>query len=224
VTIMRAIYQFWHDPCPPEWVNDLSLLWKINNPGYSYKLFNVYDAIEFIGDYFGKEILAAFLDVRLAAMASDIFRVALILQRGGVYVDMATQCRAPLDSWINLDNQLVLLRRPHMTPPLAWNGFIAASSPENHIMREIWRRISASILLREGSSVWGTTGPKVFRDVLALEQSDYSRYVIDVESVSDKLVIGSSSSYLPKGSHWSLREKTEQLYSANGIYALAGPR
>jgi hypothetical protein len=116
----RRLHQFWHDPNPPDWVEALSQEWQFFHPGWHYHRFDVHEAIAFMRAEFEPDIHAAFCDIRLPSMVADVFRLALVLKQGGVYVDMATRWYAPLEDWLNLREGLVVLRRP--PPPRALRG------------------------------------------------------------------------------------------------------
>jgi len=86
-------------------------------------VFNRASAAAALAALYGESFRQAFLAIRLPAMQADVFRVAYLHACGGIWIDAATHCLAPLHEWLDLGAQLVLLRKPGMIPPLVWNGF-----------------------------------------------------------------------------------------------------
>lgn len=219
----RRLHQFWHDPNPPAWVEALSQEWQSFHPGWHYHRFDVHEAIDFMRAEFAPDIHAAFCDIRLPSMVADVFRLALLLRQGGVYVDMATRCYAPLDDWLNLREGLVVLRRPHHIPLAASNGFIATAGPGHPFIAAAWEIVASRIVRREGVNVGHTTGPRVLRTLFERSPELFPRYVVEAESITSMLRIGSSSQHLPGTQHWSKRQLVEPLYAPGGIRELFDP-
>ena len=87
--------------------------WQELHPSWCYQRYDLLSAAQFIGFTYGPALEEAFLDIRLPAMQADVFRIALLLEKAAVWIDAATQCRQPLDSWLDRRRPLVLLRRSH---------------------------------------------------------------------------------------------------------------
>ena len=195
---------------------------KKRNPEWEYSLFDARKAMDFIAQEFEPELLQAFKDIRLPAMLSDVFRVAWILKKGGIYIDIAAKCLNPIDSWIGQDLELVLLIKKQLGWPYAHNTLIYSAAPGHPIIVEVWAEIERAILRREGDSVWNTTGPGVFGKVFSGQPEQYKKYVIPLEAVSEHFKLGSSSTFLPKDRHWSVRQRIEGLYETDAITLMLG--
>jgi len=208
----NTIVQFWDNGAPPKLLSERMAQWKSKNPSWKYELYCTESAASCLEKLYSSELAEGFLAIRMPAMKADVFRVGWLLAHGGLWVDAATVCGAPLQSWLNRDNPVVLLSRPGMTPPRCWNGVIYVRDINEPFLIALWERISHSILNREGTSVWEQTGPGLFGDVLTNNDFTDTTTFIPLQDLEGKVEYGSSSHFLPVAEHWSKRQVTEPLY------------
>lgn len=209
---MRAIVQYWDQPTPPALIAARMDQWRAMNPDWSYIRYHRLEAADFIGQAYGDEACDAFLDIRLPAMQADVFRVAHVLHSGGLWIDAATLCLAPLQQWLNTEAGLVLLRKPHMEPPLCWNGCIYANQPQHPLLSAAWSEIARIITQRLGTGFWKLVGPGLFGRLLSDSHLAAMVTVINSEDLRQMLEPHSSSDALPPEAHWSKRQRRETLY------------
>ena len=95
--IPRHIVQFW-DQDPPEDVSELMASWRDLNPSYRWTCFNNDSARDFLKLEFGLQILRAYDRAVVPAQQADLFRLAWLAARGGIYADADDRCLAPIDS------------------------------------------------------------------------------------------------------------------------------
>ena len=209
---MPEIIQYWDGGEPPAPLLLCMESWRAQNPDWRHRLCNREGAAAFLAEVHGEELAAAFLDIRLPAMQADVFRVAWVQHHGGLWIDVATRCFAPLRSWLDLSAPLVLLRRPRMTPRGAWNGFIWASAPQHPFLIRVWQEIQAVLLARGGTNLWRSFGPGLFKRVLAAGEFGAEVRVLPLAELGERLQAGSTSTMLPSSEHWSLRQQRESLY------------
>ena len=50
-------------------------------------------------------------------MQADVFRVAFLLHCGGLWIDAATSLTRPVESWLDRQHSLQMLRRSHQIHP-----------------------------------------------------------------------------------------------------------
>lgn len=82
--------------------------WQRQNPEWTHHLLTDEAIDHFIEDHFDADLLAAFRDMPLGVMRADIWRYAVLRVHGGVYSDIDTTCRQPLDEWLPGDASLVV--------------------------------------------------------------------------------------------------------------------
>ncbi|SER56962.1 Glycosyltransferase sugar-binding region containing DXD motif-containing protein [Rhizobium sp. NFR03] len=82
---------------------------KESNPSFSHRLWTNEAVLEAIKDWFGFEVLSAFLRInpRYGAARADFFRYALMYHSGGVYLDLKSHA-AGLDQLIRADDEYII--------------------------------------------------------------------------------------------------------------------
>ena len=213
---LLPLIQYWDQPDPPAVIADRMEGWSQHHPGWSYRRFDRTGAAVFIQKHYGNDLHDAFLDIRLPAMQADVFRIAALQAQGGVWIDAATRCLAPLEGWLNLRQPLVLMRRAHQQHPKIWNGFISSAAPGHPLLVAAWQKIAAALLARSGERVYRDFGPGVLRDLLAAGAADPGLQVLQEADLKAQLVVCSSSDALPSDQHWSKRQHHEPLYLSGG--------
>ena len=215
---MLQLIQYWDQPDPPPVLLERMEQWRLRHPGWIYCRYNRSSAAAFIAENYGSAMCEAFLDIRLPAMQADVFRIAALHAKGGVWIDAATSCLEPMDRWLNPRQPLLLLRRSHQQHPHICNGVMAASVPRHPLLREAWNRISSSLLARRGQKIYRDFGPGVLRNLLATGDAALQAGldVVLESDLQDQLVIGSSSEVLETDRHWSQRQRKESLYLSGG--------
>jgi hypothetical protein len=84
------------------------------NPFWELKLYTSDDREDFIRSKYGKEILNAYLsiDARYGAARADFFRYLVILELGGLYLDIKATARKDLNSIIGVDDSFITAQWP----------------------------------------------------------------------------------------------------------------
>jgi inositol phosphorylceramide mannosyltransferase catalytic subunit len=85
------------------------------NPGWTYKLWDLAAAEEFISGTYGDAVLRRFrrISPEYYAARSDLLRYLNIYAEGGVYLDIKSTCDRPLDEAIVPEDRFLLLHFPH---------------------------------------------------------------------------------------------------------------
>jgi hypothetical protein len=127
--IPKKIYQTYRTPQPDFAIENI----KTINPEYEYQFFNDSDCIELIKNFFGDEVLNAYLSMSKLQHRADLFRYCLLYTYGGVYIDIDIQLILPIDEIINLseNSKLITVKSAHQGTGL-YQGFLI-SEPKNKI-------------------------------------------------------------------------------------------
>lgn len=157
--IPKNIFQTWETTSLPQGMMKAQQSWILKNPGYSYKLYNATERIEFIKKYFEPNILETYLNIIPPAFQVDIFRICLLYVYGGFYIDADMVCETPLDEVFNQDDLSFIIGRDD---PMGYkwlaNGFIG-STPNHPFLKKILDRIIYNIQLRKEMFYLDYTGP-----------------------------------------------------------------
>jgi len=80
------------------------------HPNWDYCFYDDDDIVQYILAHYGAEMLAYFtrIDPGYGAARADLFRYLLMYREGGVYLDIKSAVRGPLDEVLRADDQYVL--------------------------------------------------------------------------------------------------------------------
>jgi mannosyltransferase OCH1-like enzyme len=127
------------------------------------------------------EYLDAYRRLRKDVERSDFFRYMVVLRLGGVYADIDTECRQPMDSLIRSKDTLIVGWENEFPDPQAavesWYvrtrqvlQWVFAGAAGHPALREVCDRIAGSVRTTFSSDpnldILEKTGPGVFTDVV----------------------------------------------------------
>ncbi|MGC2780565.1 MAG: tetratricopeptide repeat protein, partial [Bradyrhizobium sp.] len=203
--IPRHIVQFW-DSEPPDDVRGIMSSWRALNPQHRWTCFDDQQANDFLDAAFGDDVASAYRRTRMPAQKADLFRLAYLAARGGIYADADDRCLAPVDGFIRSDATLVVHQENYGS---IGNNFIAATPEHPVIMRALDMAVAA---MNRGDSdlVWLSTGPGLFTRAFAQEWAT-SRpggllrrtQVLDLGALQRVIGIHCPVRYKSTDRHWS---------------------
>ena len=203
--IPRSIVQFW-DEAPPEDVRNLMSSWQNQHPTYHWTCFDDEQALAFLRDQYGRDILDAYFYAPLPAQKADIFRLAFLVARGGIYADADDRCLASVDSFIRQDASLVVHQENYGS---IGNNFVAAT-PEHPVLVRALELAAAAMCWRDHDLVWLSTGPGLLTRAFAQEWAAQRpagllrrTQVIDLGELQRAIGIHCPVRYKSTHLHWS---------------------
>jgi mannosyltransferase OCH1-like enzyme len=110
--IPKFIHQTFHaPPWRDEIASNVQRL-KERNPNWIHRFYDYDDRVKFIDHIYGKEVLRLYnsIDPFYGAARADLFRYLLLYKEGGIYFDMKSSARFPLDSVVRPDDLFLLSR------------------------------------------------------------------------------------------------------------------
>lgn len=133
----RVIHLFWDKGAEkaPELVRQCLASWSLHNPDWDVRLWDESSAPLDRGQFPP--------DMKTAAY-SDMLRLHLLGQQGGVWCDATTLCTRPLDDWllqIMAQTDFFAFSRPG--PDRAISSWFLASRAQGAIVAALWRECSA---------------------------------------------------------------------------------
>ncbi len=152
--VPRKIFQFWDKPNPPEAISSAMKSWPAACVGYEHDLFDDERARTYLRTHFDTTVQKAFDMSKKAAARSDLMRLALLYNEGGVYADADDLCLSDVSDWFAGDVEFVI---PQEASGALLNCFIAAA-PRHAFMAHALERIAQAMIERSGDSVWYTSG------------------------------------------------------------------
>jgi len=111
IHIPKNIYQLVSDKknISPKFVKNIQFL-KDLNPGWNHILMDDTDMIAYLQKYCPQSIITAYnsINPKYGAARADLFRYILIYLEGGVYFDIKSICKFPLDFILKKDDEYIL--------------------------------------------------------------------------------------------------------------------
>ena len=84
--------------------------WKLMNINFEYKYWNDDDCIKLINEHFNENVMDAYNSLYAGAYKSDIFRLCVLYIYGGVWTDISSICKYPIDKIIFEKNNLIIVK------------------------------------------------------------------------------------------------------------------
>jgi len=156
--IPRIIYQTFETYDVPIGMYKSIQSWKNLNNEYEYYFYNNDDRIKFIGTYFDKSVLDAYLTLIPGAFRADLWRCCILYLKGGIYVDSDMICVKPFREYIDNELEFIASRDDPMSKTFVCNGFIGCS-PNHPFMKEQISAIVNNIKLKQKGYYLDLTGP-----------------------------------------------------------------
>jgi|GEM_PF-3510610 len=171
--IPKKLIQFWHNyPDLPDIYSVAFAKNSSQNQDFETLYANDEFVIELLEEKFPTCLLALYKANKIAASRSDIARLALLYEFGGVYLDAAIQLNTSLTRFLDLQSEVILIKRDDMEkyqdcPDKAhfWNGMIAAKPKSEFIKSCIETQINNLISGAYNNDVRAATGPVVINQI-----------------------------------------------------------
>ncbi len=106
--IPKTIFQTFKTSSLP-WITQWHIYrMKKANPNYAYEFYTDERINEFIISSFGKDIFDTYSKIQVGAAKADFFRYAILYQQGGIYLDIDSQVKKPLDELIQANDTAII--------------------------------------------------------------------------------------------------------------------
>ena len=165
------LMQFWDRETPPLDVQGVMASWDRLHPGLAHHVFSQANARAFLETHYGSELVAAFDVCHHPAMKADLFRIAFLLESGGLYIDADELCLQPMPDILAaaVSSEATAVRSGDV-PGYLHNLFLGARAGSRPMRRALDEMIPN--LLRAGAEgrkarIWETTGPGVVTRAVA---------------------------------------------------------
>lgn len=138
----KTIWMFWHDWSEaPEIAHQAVTSWRVRNPEWQVKTLCEADLDEIIRPDRLERIRA--LDIAVQHY-SDLIRLELLHEYGGVWADATSFCAWPLDSWLSAymeEGFFAFSRDASATPERPIANWFLAGQPDSAILTQIYRAV-----------------------------------------------------------------------------------
>jgi mannosyltransferase OCH1-like enzyme len=135
---------------------------RLMAPTYAYRFMDTAERAAFVQRHCSAEISDCYNQLQFGAAQADMWRILVLREYGGVYLDIDAHLAWPLGQSIDVNCSELYLR--HRGGQLS-NYFIA-SEAQNPNLSLLLQQIVANIRARSSNNVFTLTGPGVFQTVL----------------------------------------------------------
>ena len=157
--IPKLIHQTWETKHLQPGMYQATQSWVIKNPGYTYRLYDGDERLNFLIEYFDSKVVQAYTTIVPGAFKADLFRLCLLYVHGGYYVDCDMVNEIPLDTiFSDIKANFITVRDDPMAKKWLANGFIG-STPNNPILKIAIDRAVSNILSKQEMFYLDYTGP-----------------------------------------------------------------
>ena len=169
--------------------------WRLLNPGWEIRFYDDEACLDFVTQQF-PEYLDAYVNLPKSVERSDFFRYLIIYKYGGVYTDIDTECRQPLDEVLNpTDTMVVGWEKESVSEKEALiNHFVRANqvlqwtfmaAPGHPALKEVcdFIRDHATAKLSDNTNrdTLEKTGPGIFTDIVLRHSKSHPPFSVNDE-------------------------------------------
>jgi len=110
MTIPKVIYQTWKSKNLPIQIQKHIDEMLSYNLDYEYIFYDDNDIKEFIKDNYDKKINLAYDMLKIGAAKADLWRYLILYKNGGIYIDVDSKIKKPLNDLINENDKAIITR------------------------------------------------------------------------------------------------------------------
>jgi len=183
------------------------------NPEYLYEFYDDMRIENFLAEEFDHETLALYKRLNIGAAKADFFRYAVLLKKGGVYLDIDCKVQRPLRELILKNDAALLSPEKNPTWFVQWAMIYEAGHP---FLQKTMEMMCDNIRQNKfPHDVHKMTGPAVYSVAIRAcleENSSIPHRVFGVEYggfIKDKYKLAKFFLYKNKAEHW----KRLQVYA-----------
>ena len=206
--IPQHIMQFWDTAEMPDDLRTYCASWPEAHPQLRYTRYDEESAADFLAINGFSAALRAFMRAEQPAMRADIFRLAFLYRKGGIYVDADDRCQKSISPLLSGCASLVLYQEDLGS---VGNNFIIAA-PEHPVIKRALDKAVEAINQGACDLLWLATGPGlltravcsfVAEDEISWREKLAQIRVLDRPEMLSYSAIHCHSAYKVTERHWS---------------------
>ena len=187
---------------------------KRKNPEYHYEFYDDLRIEKFLSEEFNDDILKTYQRLNIGAAKADFFRYAVLLKKGGVYIDIDSAIKGRLDDFIRADDSAIISSEKNPGLYVQWALVFEAGHP---FLKKTLELVCENIKHNSyPHDVHQMTGPSVYTKAIeqALKENPHIKYRvlgIDYNGHLKFKYLFSKFSLYNKGEHWKKLQLTKPV-------------
>ena len=185
MAIPKVIYQTYSSKSKIPWLAKFHIRqMRRMNPEYEYQFYDDAAIENFIRKEFDEDIYQQYLKITIGAAKADFFRYAILLKKGGIYLDLDSRIAGNLDNWIRPEDNAIITAERHPGMFVQWALVYDKGHP---FMQKTFENVLDNIKNnRYPNDIHKMTGPTVYSDSIRSCLSDdetisYRSFGVDYE-------------------------------------------
>ena len=167
-SIPRRVVQFWDTKTIPDDLRPLVGSWDEGPEGYRHDVYDDHSAAAFVKEHFPAEVGRAIRRARHPAQRADIFRLAYLAKKGGIYVDADDRRAGTFAALVPAGATFVAYQENYGTIA---NDFLAAA-PLHPVIERALALAVAAVNRGDADTIWLSTGPGLLTRAFAAAVAD----------------------------------------------------
>ena len=214
MSIPKAIYQTyssWQDIPPVAQFH----IWNMRrmNPDYRYEFYDDEAINEFLRREFDPNVFEQYKKLTIGAAKADFFRYAILLKKGGVYVDIDSRVAGNLNKWIKPEDVAIISKERNPKTYVQWALLFDKGHP--FLQKTIDKVLDNIENNKFPNNVHRTTGPSVYSEAIreCITENpaiEYREFGIDYNNKINAKFWLSRFSFRKK-EHWKKAQNTQLL-------------
>jgi Glycosyltransferase sugar-binding region containing DXD motif len=200
----------------PEYMTDCSDTWKNFNPDFEYRYLSEDELDDFIIQHFGQEWIDLLNSCPIKIMKIDTWKYMILYIYGGVYADMDYICKAPIQSWSDKEQSMIIFQDDDF---LDFSQSVLASEPKSPVLEKVIDSIKHDLLntkYDEKELVGRLTGYKQFslaiEKVLDLNNLRKTQSLESYKEFNDLDIVKNMKIYTPFFENWNRYNPDNKLF------------
>lgn len=186
---------------------------KKRNPDYIYEFYDDARIEKFLAEEFEPEILKLYRRLNIGAAKADFFRYAVLLKKGGVYVDIDSSIKGSLNDFINPTDSAIISEEKNPGLFVQWALVYEAGHP---FLKQVLELVCDNIRYNKyPHDVHRMTGPTAYTEAIqqCLAKNPAVNYRILGIDYNGHLKFKYPLSKLlyEKGEHWKKMQLTKPV-------------
>ncbi|MGY3054247.1 mannosyltransferase OCH1-like enzyme [Pedobacter sp. UYEF25] len=186
---------------------------KRKNPEYKYEFYDDERIIKFLTEEYNEDTLSLYKQINIGAAKADFFRYALLLKKGGVYLDVDSGLNVALDSFILPTDEAIISAERNPGLFVQWALIFNKDHP---FLKKTFDLVCDNIRTNKyPNDVHQMTGPTVYTEAInqVLKTHPNTKYRligIDYKGYL-KFKYAFSKLLYKKGEHWKKMQLTKPV-------------
>ena len=187
------------------------------NPEYTYEFYDDDRIVSFLQDNFDEDVLKQYLRLNIGAAKADFFRYAVLLKKGGVYIDLDSSINGRLSKFIKPNDVAVISKERNPGLYVQWALVFEANHP--FMQRTMDMMLDNIRHNRYPHDVHQMTGPQVYSNAInaaLLENPHIPHRVLGYDyngHMKFKYLLGKLM-YANRSEHWKTKQLTTPVLKA----------